>query len=282
MRLNLADPQHSDIQFSIINFPDGQRLLQLNPPPDVPLQDILLLSRFTSFRDLELIISAVAALRNRAGDQLRITLRLPYILGARSDRRFHPDQPDYLPEVIAPVLNSLHLTRIECCDPHSPVLSKVLNNFHSLPLENFYIQVARAIQPTIIVAPDAGARQRCHNFLTTCTTLGMNPSLLECSKHREISTGKITGLDIPDLDLTGHTLLVVDDICDGGRTFIELARPLRERHSGSLHLVVTHGIFSKGFDELLRLYDSIHCTNSYSDIQHPGVTQFDVYYQDRA
>lgn len=33
-----------------------------------------------------------------------------------------------------------------------------------------------------------------------------------------------------------------------------------------IYLIVTHGIFSKGFKELNRYFDNIYCTNSYKDI----------------
>jgi len=43
----------------------------------------------------------------------------------------------------------------------------------------------------------------------------------------------------------------VDDICDGGRTFIESAGLLREAYpEADIHLYVSHGIFSKGTDVL--------------------------------
>ena len=36
-------------------------------------------------------------------------------------------------------------------------------------------------------------------------------------------------------------------------------------------LVVSHGIFSKGFSELSKYFEGIYCTNSYSDNFMPGL-----------
>ena len=36
---------------------------------------------------------------------------------------------------------------------------------------------------------------------------------------------------------------------------------------GKIYLIVTHGIFSKGFEELSKYFDGIYCTNSYKDIK---------------
>jgi ribose-phosphate pyrophosphokinase len=62
--------------------------------------------------------------------------------------------------------------------------------------------------------------------------------------------------------------VIIDDICDGGRTFVELAKAIKDgRPTAKVYLVVTHGIFSAGFYELNELFEGIYCTNSYEDIQ---------------
>ena len=38
--------------------------------------------------------------------------------------------------------------------------------------------------------------------------------------------------------------------------------------AGKTYLIVTHGIFSAGFEELYKHFDGIYCTNSYSDISN--------------
>jgi ribose-phosphate pyrophosphokinase len=54
------------------------------------------------------------------------------------------------------------------------------------------------------------------------------------------------------------SLLIVDDICDGGRTFMSLAGVLPAVTCKKI-LYVTHGIFSYGVDDLLKHYDEIWC-----------------------
>jgi ribose-phosphate pyrophosphokinase len=58
----------------------------------------------------------------------------------------------------------------------------------------------------------------------------------------------------------------VDDICDGGGTFIGLAALLKSHNAGHIVLIVSHGIFSKGFD--LAHIDAIYTTNSFKDIEN--------------
>jgi phosphoribosylpyrophosphate synthetase len=92
------------------------------------------------------------------------------------------------------------------------------------------------------------------------TTLTKIPSVC-MEKVRDQTTGNIMGIklvDDTDLDsLNGKRVLIVDDICDGGRTFIEAAKVLYENGVSSVSLYTSHGIYSKGLDIL---FDAgIHC-----------------------
>ena len=59
-------------------------------------------------------------------------------------------------------------------------------------------------------------------------------------------------------------ILVVDDICDGGGTFLLLAEALRKAGiDNNLELYVSHGIFSKGTDIIYKSFYPIYTTNSF-------------------
>jgi ribose-phosphate pyrophosphokinase len=62
-------------------------------------------------------------------------------------------------------------------------------------------------------------------------------------------------------------VVIFDDLVDGGRTFIELAKLLKEKKANKIYLLVVHGIFSKGYKELSELYDLVISTNSYRDLE---------------
>ncbi len=63
--------------------------------------------------------------------------------------------------------------------------------------------------------------------------------------------------------MKGKYCVIVDDICDGGRTFIELAKTLKEGGAQRVVLYVTHGIFSKGIYPLEKYIDEVYTTNSF-------------------
>ena len=78
------------------------------------------------------------------------------------------------------------------------------------------------------------------------------------------ATGNITKTTVLHDDFGGKDCVIVDDICDGGRTFIELAKVLKERGAGKIGLFVTHGIFSQGVGVLFdNGIDFIYTTDSF-------------------
>ncbi len=93
----------------------------------------------------------------------------------------------------------------------------------------------------IILLPDEGASTRYPE--------GFRWPVLQCSKIRDAETGKLSGFEVPSAEEFGkRPILIVDDICDGGGTFLGIAAKIPE--SNPLFLYVSHGIFSKGREAL--------------------------------
>ena len=65
--------------------------------------------------------------------------------------------------------------------------------------------------------------------------------------------------------------MIVDDICDGGRTFTGIAKALKNKNAGNIYLAVSHGIFSDGFEKFIGLIDGIFTTNSFGDIENEAL-----------
>jgi ribose-phosphate pyrophosphokinase len=61
-------------------------------------------------------------------------------------------------------------------------------------------------------------------------------------------------------------------LLNGGGTFIGLAKELKNKNAGKLYLAVSHGIFSKGFEEL-KCFERIFTTDSVREIESEEVEQ---------
>lgn len=295
--LNLAYPDKSDIKYTIQKFPDGQQNIVIEEvslrrasgtlpckyecdcinPGNYPYQ---IKARLNNFKDLELIICAVASLRELGVEEIH--LYTPYILGARSDRKFEDGGNNYIKSVIAPIINSLNFKTVTCIDPHSNVLEACINNFKKLDNKGLVEFALHNISPKnipglstyksaynldniILVSPDAGANKKIYKL---AEQIGYEGDIITCSKDRD-TEGKLTKCVVPVKDtgpLCMKDYIIIDDICDGGSTFINIAKELKKLYNcNKIYLIVTHGIFSKGFDELSKYFEGIYCTNSYAD-----------------
>ena len=71
-------------------------------------------------------------------------------------------------------------------------------------------------------------------------------------------------------DVAGRDVLIADDLCDAGGTFIGSAAALREAGARSVSLYVTHDLFSKGVEYLLSQgIERIWTTSSQGDAEPP-------------
>ncbi|MGY0040936.1 phosphoribosyltransferase family protein [Pedobacter sp. NJ-S-72] len=59
-----------------------------------------------------------------------------------------------------------------------------------------------------------------------------------CNKVRDVSNGKIKQITVDQDDLGGKDCFIIDDICDGGATFIGVAKELKKRNAGKVSLIV--------------------------------------------
>jgi ribose-phosphate pyrophosphokinase len=271
--LNLAYPEKSSIKFKVNRFPDGQQSVTLEMGMDHLTAKhsghVRIYSRLNTFRDLELIICATAALRNTGIQSL--SLYTPYFMGARSDRRFTEGDANYLKQVICPIINAQKYEAVIVLDPHSDVLEACLDNFEKIDNHSIVKSALTDIDNKndeqdriVLVSPDAGAYKK---IFDVAQKFGIR-KIITATKVRDIKTGKILHTEIPVLDQHEDLkYVIVDDICDGGRTFIELAKAIHDsRPTAEVYLIVTHGIFSNSFYELSKHIKKVYSSNSYSDI----------------
>lgn len=126
----------------------------------------------------------------------------------------------------------------------------------------------------ILIASDGGSLKKIYKV---AEQIGYKGDIITCSKDRDVD-GKLTKTIFPfeTHKYNGEDFIIIDDICDGGQTFINIARRIKDCFAirsanqnikpGKIYLIVTHGIFSKDFGELSQYFDGIYCTNSYQDL----------------
>lgn len=188
-------------------------------------------------------------------------LLMPYLPGARADRGIPLGA-----KVYAEFINSLAISTVVCVDPHSDVSPAHFERLITVHLEELPHWRSFGHYAGII-APDIGARKR-----ADAVAAQLKLPVYQAMKHRDFETGKLSGFTCEPLK-PSLPYLVVDDICDGGGTFLGLADALPDVR---LSLWATHGVFSKNALKLLSpLYRKIYTTDSF--YQNNSVVTFPLF-----
>ena len=199
-------------------------------------------------------------------DAKNLELFIPYFPAARQDRVMIKGEALTV-KVYADIINSLQLNKVSVFDAHSEVTPALLNNCEAIPNHTFIQKVIESIgKPVKLISPDGGALKKIYKVSEFLGGL----EVVECSKSRDVKTGRLSGFKVYNDDLKGADCLIVDDICDGGGTFVGLAQELKNKNAGKLYLAVSHGIFNKGF-AVLDCFEKIFTTNSFKDFEGENV-----------
>ena len=246
-----------DLAFSTFTFPDGQPHFKLETY-ERDFSSVTIETSIKSPSDLFLVLLACDTCRSMGYTELWLDIR--YLLGARMDRAIDSLQPFTL-GTIARIINSCGFTKVRILDVHSDVATRLIRNSVNILPHRVVTQVLQTCGPSALVCPDAGAIPRLTAFYNI---VGMRNTVY-CNKKRDSETGSLSGFSLlnynPNPNADGQEVLIVDDICDGGGTFVGLAKELRKAGAKKVYLYVTHGIFSKGLP--LEGIDHIYTTNTY-------------------
>lgn len=205
-------------------------------------------------------------------------LFIPYLPYARADRQFSDNGNNGLFTFLYG-LNDFNIHNITVVDPHNvAALMEFKRNLFGLGKVEIVTQL-QALKTTAqqfhidinqydaIVAPDKGAADKAQEI---AEYYGL--PLIVCTKQRDPLTGKLSN-PVVNGDVSGLKLLIVDDIFDGGGTFIQLATELQTQVPAQIDLYVTHLIGAKGLDILRGKIDNVFCYQTVAGY----LTMFDVY-----
>lgn len=242
---------------SVFTFNDGS--VQIKIEGDIPEQ-ITLANVQAQVQTPEYqmaLVNVINALRTLS-PIVEIHLMMPFCPYGRQDDAFVRGEANGM-KAWAGVVNSLNLDSVAILDPHSSAIN-FIDNLLKIDQLSIVTGVADQIDfPNVtLVSPDAGANKKAHKL---CREFGIK-KLVRADKAREVTTGRIIETELYG-EVEGDTCVIVDDICDGGMTFIKLAEKLREKGAEKIVLVVTHGLFTKGLSVFEGLIDEIYTTDSW-------------------
>lgn len=252
-----------------IHFSDGASNLQLDIPASFkPKRTVFITVEPTTAVDSYLTEIALAKHaislawdNDHTKPEYRLVLNLPYLPHGRADRVFQPGNP--LPLWAFFNIIKDWFAEIIITDPHSDYLQQ------AFPSQSWMITVypqhqcaietiPKIVSGDVIVVPDEGAINKATQLHELLKRRKVETILAFATKIRNLDNGHILSVQLGDGDYSGKRCIIVDDIADGGGTFIPLAEALRSAGASSVELYVTHGIFAKGLNSFKGLIDTIH------------------------
>ena len=256
-------------QYKLSKFPDNSVKFILKEDIEnrfTSVPTIVVRTRLLSNDDI-IALALVKDVINNKYVNVKTILKIDYMMYQQDDRRFKTEESFGL-KVISNFINTMKWDKVEIFHPHSDKV-EFIDNCIIASNQSFVEDAILDVRSYTFnrfpywVIPDSGAFKTQFKQIENIEY----PNFITCMKSRNHETGGIeTVVNVGDL--SGQACFIVDDICLGGRTFIQIAQKLREKNCGKLYLIVSHGVFNQGIEHLLEHFDYIYTTDSICSIEH--------------
>lgn len=263
--INVFTTSTSSSEVSQFVFNDGSvNVKVVNSDINIHTGNVVILAQLNSAVDQMALVMTVNAIR-QISPAVEITCFMPFVPYGRQDSVFVPGEANGM-MAWAGLVNSLRFKTVFVLDPHSNAFAfldrcsciDIVELMEYLDARTDYSFIKEAFsEGAILVSPDAGANKK---SLKLCKEFGIK-DMVRADKAREPSTGKILETIVYG-DVRGKDCVIIDDIADGGATFIYLAKELKAKGANKVTLFVTHGLFTKGLGVFEGVIDEIHTTGS--------------------
>jgi ribose-phosphate pyrophosphokinase len=241
-------------------FPDGTSQVWHLPPEIIKAKSWIIDWYFEQERELIDLLSLGKLINNGLSlSHDNTVLNIPFLPGGRQDKLPFNNQSFTL-VTYGTIINDLGCRLVSSIDTHCASAAKrCIKNFLNIEVSDFHSTVIREFKPDYLVFPDAGARCR-YPYLTELPYMQF-----VFEKVRNQSTGVLSSHQLENevkLPPNGR-YLIIDDLCDGGATFISIAQQVYAKcPDAKIGLAVTHGIFSRGREYLTEAGLEVFTTNT--------------------
>ena len=260
---------NKEIPIKYSTFPAGECYVKLEDAEEVAQH-----SQFTiivTAADAETIMRILLI-----ADAIRAIVVAPYIVArfdylpyGRQDRVCSKGESFSL-KVFSDIL-ATRIDKVVSYDIHSEVGSNLFTDY-GLPYTRKFINVDTGVsaflkdmlptgRKTLVLSPDAGAKKRMEKFKHALQLSDGHTAYKE-----RTSEGITTYLQKSAKLTAAEVIIIPDDICDGGGTFLALEKEIRKHNSTAiLVLVISHGIFSKGTKPLTDKFTVLVTDDDYNN-----------------
>ena len=258
MKLNLINIEDSDIKYTIFSFPDGEKQISIDSEIDRK-KEIMVICRITNAEELFILMQVNDILSRH---EVKWFLYITYLMSMRMDRVMDFNRPFSL-KIVSNILKNFSCYDAEVLEPHSDKTVDLMGSYG-----NYFLCTSDCDyyfpEDSTIIYPDEGSRERYQGFLNN--GFYKKRGMITFNKKRNLKTGKIESFEIDYINLTSKNFVFVDDLCDGGGTFMGELKVLKEKYpDGKFTLIVCHAVNEQGLRKVLDKFDKVITSNSYKD-----------------
>ncbi|BAB59339.1 ribose-phosphate pyrophosphokinase [Thermoplasma volcanium GSS1] len=240
-------------------FPDGE--LYLRYDEDLTGHNIFIIGNTHSDAEVMEMILTLSAIQDYRTKSVNIIA--PYYGYARQHQRYKNGEPissQILTEIYSSYSNSI--ATVDIHDEKTLSYSKV--KFSDLHANDAIVRYYKNVDVDYVVSPDDGGLARVADI---SAKLGKKHFFIEKKRIDD----RTVEMKVPNVDVNGKKLLIVDDIISTGGTIAKSSGLLREKGASKIYVSAVHGLFVNGSEnKILQNADEIHVTDTveskFSDI----------------
>ena len=257
-------------------FPDGTPLFKDIPVFKSSETRINFLWLFENNEELVYLMMLVQHYKEVAHSDAKFYLTVPYVPNARQDR-VHGARDVFTLKYFCNMINSLEFDEVKIFDVHSNVTPALLNRVRQdTRVVSIIYKAIKKYNPDVLFFPDEGSCKRYSEMLKNFygeIEMAM-PAIAYANKDRDWNTGKIKGLIVQNGEIVkDKNVLIIDDICSKGTTFIYSAKALKELGAKEINLYISHCENTVLEGDMINsgLIENIYTTNSIFTKNHEKI-----------
>ena len=220
-------------------FPDGTLNLNFKIPYTTSINDVIHFEWFFDNNEEILMLNMLVKHIRANYFFKRFHLYMPYVPYGRMDRVKNESEVFTL-KWFCEIINDMNFDIVQVLDPHSNVVTALLNNVVNIPLTNYLTDVIKDIKKDnsdlVLFFPDGGAVKKYIDLFPQYKYIYGN-------KQRVWNTNEIIYGEIVNpfnINLQDKSILLVDDVCTTGTTLTKAVKKLVAYNIQDIFIYVTH------------------------------------------
>lgn len=231
-------------KITIHHFPDRESKVIM----PIELEEEIILCRSLDYPNNKLVELLLACTHARQHGVKRITLVAPYLCYMRQDMAFSPGEV-VSQRIIGQWLDGM-VDKLITVDPHlhrTHSLQEIMPDIETITLSAAPLMaefLRKRPAPPLLLGPDSESEQWVRQIAESAGLEWTIATKIRHGDHR-------VQINLPSLDFSNRSVVIVDDIASTGRTIATTAKQIKLAGAGVVCCLITHPLFANDAEQVL-------------------------------